>query len=167
MTLRLLLILVLVGCSAGAAFGCNNPPPKHNPPPPSHNPPPSSTTPPSQPAPPPSNGPDHAGYCDAAGKFYDLIAGQDKQPPWDALHLRPADVNPATGAIYCTTPVAAAEASSIAPPESTAVASADTQTHTKTVSIHTTNHANKHTKAKKHRGTVRAAGRHAKLPFTK
>jgi hypothetical protein len=45
--------------------------------------------------------PGHAGYCDAAGEFYDLEVGQDSQPPFDVLHLRPADVNAATGSLYC------------------------------------------------------------------
>jgi hypothetical protein len=64
--------------------------------------------------------PARAGYCDAAGKFYDLEAGQDALPPFDVLHLRPADVNAATGALYCAeaTPVAPAPVTPpvVAPP---------------------------------------------------
>jgi Ice-binding-like len=58
----------------------------------------------STPAPTPA--PDRALYCDATGKTYDLVAGQDKQPPYDALGLVPAYVD-AAGSKSCNFPTAA------------------------------------------------------------
>jgi hypothetical protein len=47
-------------------------------------------------------------YCDpVTGKAYDLEVGQDKQPPYDQLHLVPATVDPVTGAKSCTAAAAA------------------------------------------------------------
>lgn len=63
-----------------------------------------TTTPPSSSPPPQSSGPSRTGYCDASGKFWNLIVGQNTQPPYDQMHLRPADVNPTTGALYCAAP---------------------------------------------------------------
>jgi hypothetical protein len=46
-------------------------------------------------------------YCDANGKAYDLVVGQDKQPPYDTLGLVPAYVDPVTGSKSCNFPKAA------------------------------------------------------------
>jgi hypothetical protein len=48
--------------------------------------------------------PGRALYCDANGKTYDLVAGEDKQAPYDALNLVPAYVNPVTGSESCNFP---------------------------------------------------------------
>jgi hypothetical protein len=55
----------------------------------------------------PTPQPSRTGYCDASGKFWNLIVGQNSQPPYSSMHLRPADVNPQTGALYCAQPNAA------------------------------------------------------------
>jgi Ice-binding-like len=66
--------------------------------------------------------PARALYCDATGKTYDLVAGEDKQPPYDALNLVPAYVNPVTGSQSCdfpavaTTPAATTTTTVTAPP---------------------------------------------------
>ena len=47
-------------------------------------------------------------YCDPiTGQTYNLIVGQDKQPPYDQLNLVPATVDPVTGAKSCSVPAAA------------------------------------------------------------
>lgn len=51
--------------------------------------------------------PGRALYCDSAGKTYDLVKGEDKEYPYDALNLVPAYVNPLTGAESCNFPAAA------------------------------------------------------------
>jgi hypothetical protein len=106
------------------------------------------------PTPPP---PSRTGYCDESGTFWNLIVGQDTQPPYDQMHLRPADVNPQTGALYCATQTVVAGALKPAAPKVKAV---------HRVAKHAT------TKPKKHRARpkphVRPATAHAKtLPFTK
>jgi len=53
-----------------------------------------------------SQPPGRALYCDASGKTYDLVAGEDKQAPYDALNLVPAYVNPVTGSESCNFPAA-------------------------------------------------------------
>lgn len=45
-------------------------------------------------------------YCTPAGVAYDLVAGQDKLPPYNALGLIPAYVDPVTGSKSCTFPAA-------------------------------------------------------------
>ncbi|MGZ4380936.1 MAG: ice-binding family protein, partial [Gaiellaceae bacterium] len=45
-------------------------------------------------------------YCTPAGVAYDLVAGQDKLPPYDKLGLVPAYVDPVTGSKSCTFPPA-------------------------------------------------------------
>ena len=45
-------------------------------------------------------------YCTPAGVAYDLVAGQDKLPPYDKLNLIPAYVDPVTGSKSCTFPAA-------------------------------------------------------------
>ena len=48
-------------------------------------------------------------YCDpVTGQTYDLVAGQDKQPPYDKLGLVPATVDPVTGSKSCAAPAAVA-----------------------------------------------------------
>jgi hypothetical protein len=65
---------------------------------------PSCAAAPSSPAPSPSR----ELYCDASGQSYNLVVGQDKQPPYDTLGLVPAYVDPVTGAKSCAFPAAAA-----------------------------------------------------------
>jgi type VI secretion system secreted protein VgrG len=55
---------------------------------------------------PTSQPPGRALYCDASGKTYDLVAGEDKLPPYDALNLVPAYVDPVTGSQSCNFPTA-------------------------------------------------------------
>ena len=43
-------------------------------------------------------------YCTPTGVTYNLIAGQDKWPPYDALGLVPAFVDPVTGSKSCNFP---------------------------------------------------------------
>jgi Ice-binding-like len=45
-------------------------------------------------------------YCTPAGVAYDLVAGQDKLPPYNLLGLIPAYVDPVTGSKSCTFPAA-------------------------------------------------------------
>jgi hypothetical protein len=45
-------------------------------------------------------------YCSPTGVAYDLVAGQDKLPPYLALNLIPAYVDPVTGSKSCTFPAA-------------------------------------------------------------
>jgi hypothetical protein len=45
--------------------------------------------------------PGRALYCAPNGQSYDLVNGQDKEPPYDALHLVPATVDPVTGSVSC------------------------------------------------------------------
>lgn len=59
------------------------------------------TTPP--PAPQVSSGPNRTGYCDSSGRFWNLIVGQNTQPPYNSMNLTPADVT-ASGAQYCAAP---------------------------------------------------------------
>ncbi|HEY5295965.1 MAG TPA: hypothetical protein VIJ70_10870 [Gaiellaceae bacterium] len=67
---------------------------------------PTGCTPPAPPAPPPTPplNVSRAGYCDPTGKFWNLVVGQDKVEPYSSLNLRPADIDPVTGAIYCSGP---------------------------------------------------------------
>jgi len=51
-----------------------------------------------------SQPPGRALYCAPNGQAYDLVAGEDKLPPYDALNLVPAYVNPVTGSVSCTFP---------------------------------------------------------------
>jgi hypothetical protein len=53
-----------------------------------------------------SQPPGRALYCAPNGQAYDLVAGEDKLPPYDTLNLVPAYVNPATGSVSCTFPQA-------------------------------------------------------------
>jgi len=45
-------------------------------------------------------------YCDPAGKAYDLVQGQNTQPPYNTLGLVEAYVDPVTGSKSCTFPAA-------------------------------------------------------------
>jgi hypothetical protein len=49
----------------------------------------------------PASNPDRTIYCQG-GTSYNLVIGQDKVPPYAALNLTPALVNPLTGALECT-----------------------------------------------------------------
>ena len=46
--------------------------------------------------------PGRAIYCAPNGQTYDLVAGEDKLPPYDALNLVPARVDPVTGSESCS-----------------------------------------------------------------
>jgi len=46
--------------------------------------------------------PGRAIYCAPNGQTYDLVAGEDKLPPYDALNLVPAHVDPVTGSESCS-----------------------------------------------------------------
>jgi hypothetical protein len=46
----------------------------------------------------------HTGYCDSSGKFWSLTVAQTSEPPYSSLGLRPANVNPQTGILYCASP---------------------------------------------------------------
>jgi len=59
------------------------------------------------PAPAPAQAPHRAIYCDASGKAYDLVIGQDQQPPYNTLGLGPSYTNPVTGSVSCNFPLAA------------------------------------------------------------
>ncbi len=61
----------------------------------------------SAPAPPPPSQPDRAIYCAPDGRAYDLVKGQDKDPPYAALNLVPAYIDPVTGSASCSFPAAA------------------------------------------------------------
>jgi hypothetical protein len=50
--------------------------------------------------------PGRALYCAPNGQAYDLVQGENTQPPYDALNLIPAYVNPVTGSVSCTFPAA-------------------------------------------------------------
>ena len=50
--------------------------------------------------------PGRAIYCAPNGQTYDLVAGEDKQAPYDTLNLVPAYVNPVTGSESCNFPAA-------------------------------------------------------------
>lgn len=63
-----------------------------------------SSSPTPAPTPTPAPAPNRALYCDAAGKTYDLVVGEDKLPPYDALNLVPAYVDPVTGSASCNFP---------------------------------------------------------------
>jgi type VI secretion system secreted protein VgrG len=58
------------------------------------------------PVPAPAPEPDRSIYCDANGTSYNLVDGQNTQPPYDTLGLVPAYVDPVTGAESCTFPAA-------------------------------------------------------------
>ena len=60
----------------------------------------------SSPATPAPQPPPREIYCTPAGVAYDLVAGQDKLPPYDTLGLIPAYVDPVTGSKSCTFPPA-------------------------------------------------------------
>jgi type VI secretion system secreted protein VgrG len=53
-----------------------------------------------------SQPPGRAIYCAPNGQTYDLVAGEDKQAPYDTLNLVPAYVNPVTGSESCNFPAA-------------------------------------------------------------
>jgi hypothetical protein len=53
-----------------------------------------------------SQPPGRALYCGPDGKTYDLVKGEDKEPPYDALNLVPAYVDPVTGSQSCDFPAA-------------------------------------------------------------
>ena len=59
-------------------------------------------------APTPPSAPNRALYCDASGKTYDLVVGEDKLPPYAGLGLVPAYVNPVTGSESCNFPTVTA-----------------------------------------------------------
>jgi len=46
----------------------------------------------------------HTGYCDSSGKFWSLTVEQTTEPPYNTMGLRPANVNPQTGILYCAQP---------------------------------------------------------------
>jgi hypothetical protein len=46
--------------------------------------------------------PGRAIYCAPNGQTYDLVAGENKLPPYDALNLVPAAVDPVTGSESCS-----------------------------------------------------------------
>ncbi len=50
--------------------------------------------------------PGRAIYCAPNGQTYDLVAGEDKQAPYDTLNLVPAYVDPVTGSESCNFPKA-------------------------------------------------------------
>ncbi len=52
--------------------------------------------------------PDRQLYCAPSGKAYDLVAGEDRLPPYNTLGLVPAYVDPVTGAASCNFPAAIA-----------------------------------------------------------
>ena len=65
-------------------------------------------------------------YCAPNGQSYDLVQGENLQPPYDVLNLVPATVDPATGAVSCapavvavTTPTTTTTATSPPPPATT------------------------------------------------
>jgi hypothetical protein len=139
--------------------------------------------------PPPTPHFSRAGYCDTTGKFWNLIAGQDTVEPYARMHLRPADVNPQTGAIYCAPPAPPAEPDIAATPQTPPTAVPSTpqaepkatpkkKTAKKVKAKHHVTHAKaKPHKAKKHEAKAarhvadaRPPKRHLKhpklLPFT-
>ncbi len=67
-----------------------------------------ATAPGPTPAPTPPSAPNRALYCDASGKTYDLVVGEDKLPPYAGLGLVPAYVDPVTGSESCNFPTVTA-----------------------------------------------------------
>ena len=53
-------------------------------------------------SPPAPGPPDRAIYCSPSGQSYDLVKGQDKDPPYAALNLVPATIDPVTGSASCS-----------------------------------------------------------------
>jgi hypothetical protein len=130
---------------------------------------PPTTTPPTTTPPTTPGQPARAGYCDETGKFYDLLVGQDKLPPYDKLNLRPADVNPQTGAIYCAPPTVTtlATAPVATPPVTTAPpVKAGVAGVKKTVVKKVVRHPVVK-KVVKRNSILKAKVKGAKLPFTK
>jgi len=54
-----------------------------------------------------SQPPGRALYCSPSGQAYDLVKGEDTEPPYDALNLVPAYIDPVTGSATCIFPSAA------------------------------------------------------------
>jgi hypothetical protein len=59
--------------------------------------------------------PDREIYCDAAGKAYDLVAGENLLPPWNALGLVLGYTDPVTGSKSCNFPAVAPTATTPTP----------------------------------------------------
>lgn len=105
--------------------------------------------------------PGRAGYCDDHGVFWDLVAGQETESPYNQMHLRPADVDQ-SGAIYCAapTPPVLIDKSPPPPPAEQAVSAVAPK--------HVVPKVKKHVVKKhvvRHRGALPAA-RGRTLPFT-
>lgn len=73
-------------------------------------------------------------YCDpVTGASYDLVVGQDKEPPYDQLGLVPATVDPVTGAKSCAIPAAAVTTTAATTTTATTTAATTTTATTTTV----------------------------------
>jgi hypothetical protein len=143
--------------TAAFRIDCPAPPPPGPTPPP--NTPPTTTPPTTTSTPPPSSGPDHVGYCDQNNVFQLLTVGQPVPPGW-----RPADVNPATGAIFCAPPPAAPAAVIASVPTAPKQGVAGAKAKIKHAVKRTVKHV---TKPKKPNAILRAKKKGASLPFTK
>ena len=88
--------------------------------------------------------PGRALYCDANGQSYDLVKGQDKEPPYDALNLVPATIDPVTGSASCSPAVVTTTTATTTPTTTTAPPPPVTTTTTTT-----TPHVTKAVKAAK------------------
>jgi len=136
---------------------------------------PAGCTPPAPPAPPPAPplNLSRAGYCDPTGKFWNLVVGQDKVEPYSSLDLRPADVDPVTGAIYCSGPAPAPAVLSTPPtpapaPPVVAGTKGATKTITKAKHVKVAKKAVKRAKPKAHVKAKRRTFTHPPtLPFTR
>jgi len=110
----------------------------------------------SQPPGPAPQPPGRALYCGPDGKTYDLVKGEDKQPPYDALNLVPAYVDPVTGAESCNFP--AVVSTTTAPPPTMPVTTTPTPKPTAPA------HKAKGVKAAKHAKVVHVAPQPARHP---
>jgi Flp pilus assembly protein TadG len=101
--------------------------------------------------------PDRALYCSPSGQSYNLVKGEDKLPPYDALNLVPAYVNPVTGSVSCNFP------STVSTPATTTTTAASppppATTTTSTPPVTTTTAPYKPAPVKKTKAAVKAAKR--------
>ena len=74
--------------------------------------------------------PDRQLYCAPSGKAYDLVAGEDKLPPYNTLGLVPAYIDPVTGSASCNFPAAATAPTPTTPTSTTPTPTTPTPTPT-------------------------------------
>jgi hypothetical protein len=72
--------------------------------------------------------PGRALYCSPSGQSYDLVQGQDTQPPYAALGLVPATIDPVTGSASCSASATATTTTTAATTTTTTAATTTTAT---------------------------------------